>query len=527
MILRRHDGVLLWMLALWLAGAACGGETPAEADGGVLAYCSQANVESLNPFVSPDQGAIDLADLIFTPLVRYDEEGAFEPYLARSWGWEEDGRTLRLVIRDDLTWHDGRPLSADDVAWTIRAAADTAYAYWDGGDFATIEEVHVEGDGTVVVRYADVPPAGLEPFVALPVLPRHLLADVPAERLSTADYNRTPVGSGPFRVVGRQSDGSIAFERYPGFPAELGRPSIERFVFRPVPEATTLVAELTTGRVHVCLATSLVAARLEGAEGISVVPLRPAGLQAIILDTRRPPLDDVRVRRALSAALDREQIAAAVSSVARPALNLLPPSSPWLDSALAQPDANPALADSLLEAAGWRRPSAGAMRERGGGEALTVEIVAPPQFETALTAVQAQWAEVGVQTELRFMEFASLIPTIMSPETRPAAMGIGFGSDRVHHPSFHDLLHSSGQQNLASYSDPVADSVLAELRSARETPALRSLYRELQRQVVEDVPILYTLYVPRLLAVGPRVEGVEPDLDGPLANVDDWRLRSR
>lgn len=515
------------LLAGILVVAACAGEAPDVAEGGILGYCSQAGVESLNPFVSADQGSIDLADLVFTPLVRYDEDGGFEPYLARGWEWSEDGRTLALRIRDDLSWHDGRPLTTEDVAWTIRAAADPAYAYWSGGDFEGVEEASATEAGTVVVRYRDPPAAGLEPFVALPVLPRHLLSDIPPAELPTADFNRAPVGSGPYRVAERLPDGSIVFERSGSFPADLGAPSIGRIVFRTVPEATSLVAELATGGADVCLATSLAAERLEAAEEISVMPLRPPGVQAIILDTRSRPLGDVRVRRALSAALDRDRIAAAVSPVAERALGLLPPDSPWHDSALAQPDATPALADSLFDAAGWRRGRPGGVRTGPGGEEFVLEVLAPPQFESALTVVQAQLAEAGVRVELRFMEFASLIPTIVNPETRPAAMAIGFGAERVRHPGFYDLLHSAGQQNLASWSDAAADSALTALRAAREPDELRALYGRLQSRVAEEVPILYTLYVPRLLAVGPRVEGVAPDLDGPLANVHEWKLRGR
>ena len=119
----------VWMpVMLTILTAGCNGErgeqptaefAAEERVGGLAAVCSQAAPESLNPFVSPDLGAGDMRLMLFTPLVLYGEDGAFRPYLATDWRWEDDGRRLILAIRGDVAWHDGTPLTTHDVAWTL------------------------------------------------------------------------------------------------------------------------------------------------------------------------------------------------------------------------------------------------------------------------------------------------------------------------------------------------------------------------------------------------------------------------
>ena len=250
--------------------------------------------------------------------------------------------------------------------------------------------------------------------------------------------------------------------------------------------------------------------------------VEPIGIQTIFLNTSHAPLQDVGVRRALSAALRRAEITAVVSPLASPAGNPLAPASPWRDPALLQPDADSALAVSLLESAGWSMAKGGRVRRDAQGRELQFTLLAPQQLETSMTVVQAHLRRVGVAVDLRFMEFASFVSTIMNPDSRPDAMALGLYESKLVRPDFYSILHSSGGQNLSSYSDPAVDSALERLGDVLSSDELREVYRELQRHIAEDVPMIYTVYVPRLLAVGPRVRGVTADANGPFASVSEW-----
>ncbi len=532
----RTAALLLTLLAL--VGAACGevrtegaGDAAegAPVAGGTAVICSQAAPEALNPFVSPDQGARDLAPLLFTPLIRYDEGDGVRPHLARSWSWSEDGRELTLRLRTDVEWHDGASVTGADVAWTVERAADPAYGYSGGGALSGLEAATAPDDSTVVLRFRAPPAAGLEPLVHLPLLPRHLLAtaaDGDPDAFRRADYHRQPVGNGPFRLEERRGDGTLIFQRVEGYPEELGRPWLNRIAFRTIAEPGALVAELETGGADACVGGASLAATAARSSRIRTLRVGPEGAQVIVLNTARSPLDDVRVRRALSEAVDRAAVAAVVSPLAQPAGAALTPGSPFHQPSLTMAEAHPVRAAALLEEAGWTAPAGGGIRRDASGRELRLQVVAPPQLEPSLTAVQAHLARVGVNLELRFMEFAALIPTIMNPATRPDAVALGLYDDRRLYPDYYDTFHSAGERNIAGYASPEVDRILERLREAPADEERETLYRELQERLAEDVPVIYTVYVPRTLVVGTSLRGLEAAPEGPFGTVAEW-WRSR
>lgn len=522
--------VLLPALFVLLAG--CGGDHGGDGTdeaaagipqtGGTAVVCAQSLPEALNTFVTPDQLAADVRMLLYTPLVLYDGDAAFRPYLAREWTWNDDHTQLRFMLRDDVRWHDGTPLTAADVAWSLDIARDQRYAYGAGGDLAGIRAVSTDGTNGVEIEFERPFTDDVEPFVSLPILPRHLLADVPSEAFARADYHRAPIGSGPYRFAGRSAAGLLSFERFDDFPDGLGRGHLDRIVFRAVSDPSTLVIELQTGAIDLCITGASLARQFETARDVRALSVAPAGVQVIPLDTRKPPFDDPRVRRAMSAALRRNEIAGIVSPLATAATTFMPASNPFLDPAFAQPDGDSAQAATLLDEAGYTALGTDGIRRDTAGRPLRFTLLATPALEAPLVVLQAQLRRIGVDVELRFMEGASFIAAIRDPERRPAAMALAFFPSKLIQPDPFPQLHSAGPSNLAAYSNVTVDSLVMELRRVVEPHRRGELYRELQRHVAEDVPTLYMLYIPRLAALGPRLQDVVIDLNGPFASVADW-----
>ncbi len=512
------------LFVLVLLAAACGGEPGPSVAGGTAVYCATELPDQVVAFVSPDLGAADLRPILFTPLVLYDNDGSVRPYLARSWEWSDGARALRFDLRADVRWHDGTPVTAEDVAWTIRAAADSTMPYWRRLDFTTLTSVSA-ADGSVSLTFSAPFVAGLEPFIALPILPRHLLAELSPEEFRIAPYHRQPVGSGPFRVAARNADGSIVLERNPDFPEDLGRAQLQRLVLRLLPDPATAVIELRTGGVDLCELGSSSARDVATAGDLTALPLEPAAVQVLPLDTRQAPFDDRRVRRAISAALVREQIAASISPLAQPAGTFMPAaSSRWLDRAWLQPDADPALVDALLDSAGFGQTRSDGIRVDGSGRPLEFTIVGPRAYENLLTVVQAQLRTAGMDARIQLMEGAAYIAALQDPDRRPGFMALAFAPDELVLPDPTDELATDGGSNLASYSNPIVDSLLRELASVIPDERRREIYSELQRIVSMDAPMIYTVYAPRMLAVGPRLQGVEPDLNGAFGSASRWHV---
>src|SRR5579862_584617 len=211
----------------------CGGSPRAAS---VVVYASGSDLESLNPLVTIHPLSRQVQRFaLFTTLARYDSALAPQPYVARAWTWSGDRRTLTLRLLGGLAWHDGAPTTARDVAFTLLAARDPRTGYWRASDLIALDTVVASDDTTAVLRFSEAQPAFPLVLCELPILPFHLLRDVPPQEMRRAAFNRSPVGNGPFRFVERVPGQRWVFARNAEFPAALGGPPrIERLVIAVV-----------------------------------------------------------------------------------------------------------------------------------------------------------------------------------------------------------------------------------------------------------------------------------------------------
>ena len=488
----------------------------------IAVVCSQTATGILNPLISPDLIATDLRLALFTPAVLYDDKGGVRPHAISSWSWSPDHKQLTLQVRNDLKWHDGQPLTAEDVAWTIRTAGTKEYAFKSLPDFAQLKSVTVEA-GAVKLEYNVASAAGMEPFTSLVILPKHVLEKVAPAEFAKADFQRSPIGSGPFKFVSRGADNSIVLDRFEGFPAALGKPAIDRIVLKAIPEASAVAAELQTGNADFCITTSAVISLIRNTQTLRYAGLPPAGVQVLALNTKQEPLTDPRVRRALSAALNRTEVAAVVSPVAQVTRTVMWLGSPYVNPSFRQPDQDLALAEQLLTSAGWKRGSDG-MRVNAEGKPLRITVVAPQQLQPSMTVIQSQWRKAGVDLDLRLMEWAAYVSMLQNPTNRPEAMALGIFPSRVLTPDFSDQLHSKSPRNLSAFASARADSALERLRTTQDEKERRALYDALQAIVADEIPSIYVLLAPRIGVIGPRLQGVQFDQNGAFATVSQWRV---
>jgi peptide/nickel transport system substrate-binding protein len=305
----------------------------------------------------------------------------------------------------------------------------------------------------------------------------------------------------------------------------MGRPAVDRLVLRTVPELSTQLVELQTGGVHACVMGASAADQVAATGSLETVPLGLPSVAIIPLRNDRVPFDDVRVRRAVSAAIDRDEIADVTSSAARPASSFLPADSPFREDSLGQVSADRELAAALLDSAGWSlNGSRDGVRRNAAGEPLTFTIYGPQAYGAYLTNVQAQLRRVGMDVRVSLLEGSTYFDMIDDPQTRPAAMAIGVSPTKVNYFDPYPELHSEGYANLSLYENAGVDSLIQALGVATEELTRRRVYQQLQRSVAQDVPSIYTIYIPRLLVHGPELEGVRGGPGGAFSSVIDWRL---
>ena len=409
--------------------AACLPERPP----GTAVVASGTDLEGANPLVTVHNLSRQVQRFaLFVTLARWDDSLRAAPYAARAWRWEDGGRALVFTLHRDLRWHDGRPTTARDAAFTIDAARDPATGYPRYADLAGVTGTSAPDDSTLVVRFA-APPAGFPAVLCeLPILPAHRLAGVARDRMRQADFSLSPVGNGPFRFTERRAGQRWVFARNDGFPASLGGPPrLERLVVAVVDEATTKFAGLVSGELHTAgiAPTSAALAARDSTLRVLDYPLLLAN--AIVFNTTRAPFDDPRVRRAIALAVDRDRLVhAALAGFAIPAAGPVPPESPFALPGLPERDVR--RADSLLDAAGWRLTSE-RMRARDG-RALTIELLTVGSADNAVEQLlQADLAARGIGAEIRQLEFGAFLAAARGREKRFDALVTGIPGELALH----------------------------------------------------------------------------------------------
>ena len=506
-----------------LTGVGCG--APGRSTDTVV-YASGADLESANPLVTvhPLSRQIQRFVLLVT-LARYDTALVPQPYFASRWEWNASGDELTLHLIPSLRWHDGQPTTARDVAFTIDAARDRATGYPRYGDLAGISDVRATDDTTAVLHFAS-PPPGFPPVLAeLPILPAHLLANVSRSDMRRAAYNTNPVGNGPFRFTGREAGRRWVFERNDEFPSELGGPpAIARLVVAVVDEPTTKFAGLVSGELAIAGIAPTMASLVSRDPSLHVVSYPVLVSNGIVFNTSRPPFDDVRVRKAIAAAIDRQRIIdAALAGYATPAYG---PASPDNPLAIPAREANPASADSLLDAAGWTRTASGSRAK--GGKPLAFTLLTVGSGDNAVEQLlQADMRSHGIALEIRQLEFGAFLAEARGTPKRFDALFTGIPGDLSlsYLAAMFDSKLSGGALDYAGFHTPALDSAFRRASAAQTRGELTDAWRDVQELLERDTPVAWVYHSRGVQGVTARLVNVRMDLRGEMPTIASWRLQ--
>ena len=510
-------------LASALVIAAC---TPTGRAPGTVVYASGSDLESPNPLLTVHNLARQVQrHALFVTLARLDENLAAEAYAARSWEWSADRRTLTIHLHPALTWHDGTPLTSRDVAFTLDAARDPAIGYARAADLSTIESVTTPDESSLVIRYS-VPPADFPPVLCeLPILPAARLADVPRSEWRRSAFETAPVGAGPFRFAERRPGQRWVFERNEAFPHALGGPpKLRRLVIAVVDEATTKFAGLVSGSLDVAGISPAMAELARRDDAVRVIEYPLLFSVAVILNPSRPPFDDVRVREAFSMSIDRQRIVdVALAGYGTPAGGPVPDAHPLADAVAPRRDT--ARADSLLDAAGWRRAGDG-MRSRNGSP-LEMELLTVGTGDNAVEQLlQADAAARGIRLTIRQMEMGSFLVRARAAKKDFDALVTGIPGDLTlaHLASMYDGRLRGSALDYGGFHTPRLDSLFSAVSSAPHRDALAASWAAVQRELLREAPAAWLYHARGVQGVSRRLQGVTMDLRGELATLSEWYI---
>jgi peptide/nickel transport system substrate-binding protein len=464
----------------------------------------------VNPlFATPDSPEGDLTRLVFSGLTRPGPNGEPEPDLANSWVSSADGTSFTFVLRQDLFWQDGQPLTADDVVFTANAYNDPGVR----GDPATAEvwrRAHVQKLGPFeVLFHFDAP---FEPFLAYSaagILPAHLLAKDSPAQLVDDPFNTHPIGSGPYRLVSLSATGA---ELVPNVRYQLGAPYIAHLSLRFLPDTGALTQALNAHRVDGGLlpppvdAGELDALRQDGHTLLS--GLRPV-YTLVYLNLNVAQFQDASVRNALSLATDRNQLVQQVMyGQATPSDVPLAPGTWSGDSS--PPRYDPTAAKQLLQQAGWTPGANGVLVRRGIALSFTLQTTNEPQRLALANALAAQWRALGAAVQVSSLSPDDLLNNVLLPHKYESVLyGWDPGPDPDPFPAWHSSQSGDAGLNLSGYASGRADQLL---EAARRTPVLQdraAIYGAFAEVFREDEPAIVLFFPRYLYAIPSQMHGVE------------------
>ncbi len=509
------------VLLLWASLTACSTGTSSDA----VVFASGADLESANPLVTVHPLARQVQrHALFVTLTRLDSNLVPQPYLARTWEWSSDRRRLTMRLFSSLRWHDGTPTTARDVVFTIEAARDPATGFPRAADLTTVESVRAEDDTTIVLTLKS-PPPGLPPILSeLPIVPEHLLRDVPRESFRRQAFATAPLGNGPFRFVRREAGRRWIFERVDDFPDTLGGPArVRRLVIAVVDEATTKFAGLSSGDLHVAGIAPTMASLVNSDPALRVLDYPVSFATAIVFNSARPPFNDVRVRRAVDALINRQRVIdVALAGYGTPANGPVGYSHPWFQSA-GRPSA--AQADSLLDAAGWRVSGDGPRRR--GTEQLGFTLLSVGSGDNAIEQlIQADLRSHGVMVEIRQLELGAFLTLARQSPKQFDALFTGIGGDLSlsHLAAMFDGRLAGSALDYAGFHTPRLDFLFAQVTRAGTDAELAGAWRSIQAELSREVPVSWIYHARGVQGLSRRLQAVRMDLRGEMATLVEWRL---
>jgi peptide/nickel transport system substrate-binding protein len=456
---------LLQMLALTAAGCA-----RRDRRGNARASTVIMAVSSVND-IKPDVADADF--LMFSPLAETDEHGELVPRLAQSWERSADGLEWTYHLRRDVRWHDGVPVTAHDVKFTLDLLShpDTATGY-------SFETVTLVDDYTVTVRARTFRGQPADDIV---FYPKHLLESLDKKQFWSWDFWTHPVGSGPFRFVRYVPGTMIEFEANSDY--FRGKPKIERLVLKFV--GTAGLTELLSGQVDVVLFGLLSQIpRVLADPRFRVYYAVSSTSTAIYWKHNHPLFRDPRVRRALTLAIDRTECLRLLNLPADLPLSdgVFTPRALFGGSLPARLPYDPAEANRLLDAAGWHERNGDGVRQRDGRPfRFTATVPSRNDLPALAVLVQAHLRRIGVEMEIQVLDGSVVRGRWLRGQFEAA-----FGKDR---PLVGDQLQSFGRGNVTAYSNPEAFRLIAAAVAATGRDELDRIYRELTEVYRADLPL--------------------------------------
>ncbi len=486
---------------------------------GTLVIASTQTPRHLNGAVQSGTATAVPSTQIFASLLRYDNGWEPQPYLAKSWETSADGLTVTFKLVDNATFHDGKPVTSEDVAFSIMTIKEN---HPFKSMFAPVEAVETPDAHTAVFKLSKPHPAlmlALSPALA-PILPKHVYGDGQDPKSHPA--NSAPVGSGPFILTEFTPGEAVVMKKNPNFFLE-GRPKLDEIIVRIVKDPSALLIAMENGDadLYPFMAGSQEIRRLEKVDGLTITAEGYAGVGPInwlAFNTQSDKLKDVRVRQAIAYAVDRDFITKAlhrgVSQVQRgPIIE----SSPFFDASIAPYNVDLDKAKALMAEAGF-----------ADGMSLTIDYIPGPkeQQQSVAEYMKSQLKKIGIELEVRaapdFPTWAGRVGGHDFELSMDVVFNWGDPVIGVHRTYLCDNIRKGViWSNTQQYCNPKVDELLNAAAVELDQAKRAALYGEFQKIIGQDVPIYFINALPYHTAYKSGLQDVPKGIWGTMHPMDN------
>lgn len=458
------------------------------------------NPVQFNPILTSDLIGNGIVARVFSGLVRIGPKMEVEPDIATAWKTSSDGLEWTFELRKDVKWHDGQPLTAEDVAYTYNAIKDKEYSGTKASTFASLEMATVVDPHTVKFTLKE-PFAPFLSALSMGILPKHLFGTEPVSKMKDNPLNRKPIGNGPWKFTEWREGEYIILEANPDFYVK-GEPKIARIRYKFVPDTNVATAQFEAGQVDYFSPAGKDVARLKQTLGDKVksVSSQILGFNYLGFNHTRFGLNEKKVRQAIAHAVNRKQIVDNIMAGQAVVVHTdTPPQSAYFNPNVPTYSYDPAKAVKLLEDAGFTKGPDGIMTRDGKKLQYTLMYSSGLATRDGMAQLmQSNLKEIGIALELKPTETSVFLQKhVWMGDYDMMINSFGVGID----PDMHSRYHSSQAQknkdgrfvgfNRISFINPRVDQLIEAGRKELDPAKRRPIYNELQAILAEELPVLY------------------------------------
>lgn len=472
--------------------------------GGELNLRLNQDPDNLNPILSSSAYGSAIYGLVYSSLFDFDVDWSPKGDLAESWDTLDDGLTFRVKLREGVLFHNGEELTSEDVVFTMKAIKHPDYTGPRAASLASVEDIVAVDRYTVDFKLSE-PFAPIFTNINYGILQAKLFEGTEIGDLENHPVTWEPIGTGPYKFKEYVRGQYALLERNPDWfrsEEEGGAPFIQTIRMKVIPDDQTALAALENGELDVETPTPAEVKRLltEYEGRLMPVQYERNGWGYILINTTKEPLTDVRIRQALTYALDREAIVqGALDGEAVVPPGPLPPVSWAYKPDLQTIGYDPAKAEQLLQEAGFTKGADGIYQKDGQPLKLTLYASSGSSLIEALTTMARQmWQDVGIDVTVQLMDFNAMNENHLQPgnyDMAFQAFNLGLDPDSLY-ALFHGSLAKPNAAGLVTsfnrmrYDNPEVNALLEEGRRESDPDKRKEIYGEAQQIIVNDAPVI-------------------------------------